>query len=231
MKKTRPSIHLSTKERIIETAGEIFGNQGFRSATIRNIATAARVNVAAVNYHFGDKEGLYRTVLKDLFGRGFVRFPPVGAFSPGQDPEAKLERFIRDMFFRLSSPEGLGGGTTGRGRLIAREFLDPTPAFEEIVDTYIKPHRDVLLSILAGICGTVPEDPRLRPCAVSILGQCVYYTFAAPMIKKVIPECVPTPDNIEKLARGVYLFSLGGIRELAGSEPDGPRVPGPAKEE
>ncbi|WP_022669414.1 CerR family C-terminal domain-containing protein [Desulfospira joergensenii] len=213
---TRQTDQMPTKERIIETAGEIFGDQGFKAATIRSIAEAAQVNVAAINYHFGDKERLYHTVLEDIFDRGFETFPSVTPLSPGQDPEKQLQRFIRDMFSRLSSQEGLGVGTTGKGRLIAREFLDPTQAFEEIVETYIKPHRDVLLSILAGICGTEADDPRLKPCAVSILGQCVYFSFAAPLIKKLMPECVLTPENLEELAHGVYLFSLGGIKQLAG---------------
>lgn len=207
---------MSTKERIMEAAARIFGDQGFKAATIRSIAKAANVNVAAINYHFGDKERLYHIVLKDIFEKGFETFPSVSPLSPGQDPEKQLKRFIRDMFFRLSSQAGWEG-TAGKGRLIAREFIDPTNAFEEVVQIYIHPHRDALLTILAGICNTTPDDPRLKPCAVSILGQCVYYAFARSLIKKVIPECAPTPDNLEKLAQGVYLFSLGGIKQLVDS--------------
>ena len=212
------SATLSTKDRIIETAGEIFGNYGFKAATIRSIARAAKVNVAAINYHFGDKEHLYRTVLLDIFSKGFETFPPVEPLAPGQDPEKQLRRFIRDMFYRLASREGWNG-LAGKGRLIAREFLDPTRAFEDILETYVKPHRDALLSIIAGLCHTHPEDPRLKPCAVSILGQCVYYAFARPVIQKMVPECSPTSENLDRLAQGVYLFSLGGIRHLAGSWP------------
>lgn len=212
---------LSTKERIMETAGEIFGNQGYRAATIRSIAKAAKVNVAAVNYHFGDKEGLYRTVLLDIFSKGFKTFPPVGPLLPGQNPEDQLRRFVKDMFYRLASREGWGG-YAGKGKLIAREFVDPTGAFEDILETYIKPHRDALLSIIAGLCNTSPEDPRLKPCAISILGQCVYYAFAAPVIRKVMPACAPAPENLDQLAHGVYLFSLGGIGRLAGAPADPP---------
>ena len=224
------SQNLSTKERIIETAGEIFGNRGFKAATIRTIARAAKVNVAAINYHFGDKETLYRTVLKSIFSQGFETFPPVGPLSPGQDPEKQLQRFIRDMFYRLSSQKGWGG-YSGRGKFIAREFVEPTHAFEDVLETYIKPHRDTLLSILAGLCNTVPDDPRLKPCAVSTLGQCVYYAFAAPVIKRVIPECAPTQENLDQLAYGVYLFSLGGIRQLAGALSEQPPGSVPGKED
>ena len=204
---------LPTKARIIEAAADIFGNQGFRTATIRNIAKAAKVNVAAINYHFGGKEGLYRTVLLDIFSNGFETFPPVGPLMPDQNPEVQLHRFIQGMFYRLTSPQGFGG-YSGKGKLIAREFVEPTGAFEDILETYIKPHRDALLSIIAGLCGSTPEDPRLKPCAVSILGQCVYYAFAAPVIRRVAPACAPTPDNLDQLAHGVYLFSLGGIKRL-----------------
>ncbi len=208
---------LPTKERIIEAAAEIFGNQGFKAATIRNIAKAAKANVAAINYHFGDKAGLYRTVLLNIFSNGFTAFPPVGPLEPGQNPEVQLQRFVKDMFYRLASPQGFGG-YSGKGKLIAREFVEPTGAFEDIFETYIKPHRDALLSIIAGLCDTHPEDPRLKPCAVSILGQCVYYAFAAPVIGRVVPACAPTPDNLDQLAHGVYLFSLGGIKSLTRRE-------------
>lgn len=205
---------LSTKERIIEAAGEIFGHRGFQAATIRSIAKAARVNVAAVNYHFGDKDNLYRTVLKDIFSKGFETFPPVGPLKQGQDPEKQLKKFIRDMFYRLISNEGWGG-SRGKGKLIAREFISTTKAFEDIVEIYIKPHRDDLLSIIAGLCGTTVQNPLINPCAVSILGQCVYYAFAEPVISKVFAECAPNQENLDRLAQGVYLFSLGGIRQFA----------------
>ena len=57
----------TTPERILEAAGEIFGREGFKAATIRRIAETANANVASINYHFRDKEGLYAAVLEHLF--------------------------------------------------------------------------------------------------------------------------------------------------------------------
>ncbi|MFZ4714290.1 MAG: TetR/AcrR family transcriptional regulator [Bacteriovoracaceae bacterium] len=59
-----------TKERIIEVATGLFADRGFEGASIREIAKIAEVNLAAVNYHFSNKQNLYHEVLRT----GFVRF-------------------------------------------------------------------------------------------------------------------------------------------------------------
>jgi AcrR family transcriptional regulator len=202
-----------TKERILEAAGEIFGTKGFKDATIRTIARDAKVNIAAINYHFRDKEGLYGAVLEEVFHLGFTRFPASMDLTAGADPQQRLKAFIRAMFYRLQSKEGWGG-IGGRGRLIARELLDPSPAFEAILDRYIKPHKDLLVAIITDIMGTDPNPEKLLPCAISIIGQCIYYAMASPVIRKISADNAPTEENLGRLAEFVWLFSLGGIAKI-----------------
>ena len=57
------------RRRILLKAGEIFAGRGYLGATIRDICQQADVNVAAVNYYFGDKEGLYQRVLEAVYAR------------------------------------------------------------------------------------------------------------------------------------------------------------------
>lgn len=203
-----------TKARILEAAGDIFGKKGFKDATIRAIALAAKVNIAAINYHFRDKEGLYGAVLEEVFRLGFTRFPATLQLGSSARPEERLQAFIRAMFYRLQSNEGWGG-LTGRGRLIARELLDPSPAFEAILDRYIKPYKELLVSILAAIMGNNPGPEKLQPCALSIFGQCLYYAVASPVIRRISADHAPTEDNLERLADFVWLFSLGGIAAIS----------------
>lgn len=204
---------ISTKERIIQVAADIFGMDGFKAATIRKIAKAANANVASINYYFRDKEGLYSEVLEELFASGFRKFPSEMGIELHSTPEERLKAFIRGMFLRLMSNDGWGG-ISGKGRLIAREFLEPTPAFDWIVDKYIRPHKDILVSILSDIAGPDVGMDRLLPCATSVISQCLYYAFATPILQKIAPDFIPLEDNLERLANHVWLFSLGGIRKI-----------------
>jgi AcrR family transcriptional regulator len=203
----------STKARILNSAGIIFGKKGFKDATIREIARAAKVNIAAINYHFRDKEGLYGAVLEDVFHTGFTRFPATLATGADADAEQRLQAFIRAMFYRLQSHEGWGG-MAGQGRLIVRELLDPSPAFEMVLDKYVKPHKDLLLTIIVDIMQTDPGPEKLMPCAISIIGQCIYYALGSTVIRKISADSVPTEDNLDQLADSVWLFSLGGITRI-----------------
>jgi AcrR family transcriptional regulator len=202
-----------TKARILKAAGDIFGKKGFKDATIRTIAQAAQVNIAAINYHFRDKEGLYGAVLEEAFRLGFTRFPATMELAPGADPQQRLHAFIKAMFYRLQSSEGWGG-FSGRGRLIARELLDPSPAFEAVLDRYIKPHKDLLVAIISAIMGNSPGPEKLLPCALSIFGQCIYYAVASPVIRRISADNAPTEENLDRLADFVWLFSLGGIAAI-----------------
>ena len=55
---------LRTRDRLIEVAAEMFADRGLEKTTVREICAAAGANVAAVNYHFGGKDGLYHAVIQ-----------------------------------------------------------------------------------------------------------------------------------------------------------------------
>jgi AcrR family transcriptional regulator len=197
----------------MDAAGQIFGRDGYKAATIRKIATAAQANVAAINYHFQDKQGLYLAVLEDTFSKGFQRFPATRDTDTDKTPEQRLRVFIQTMFHRFLSNQGWGG-ISGRGKLIAREFFEPTPAFENIVKTYIAPHKEILMSIISELSPDKGDVDKQLACAISIIGQCVYYAFATPIIQRIAPDFMPTQQNLDRLADHVFWFSLGGIQQI-----------------
>jgi len=203
----------TTPERILDSAAEIFGNEGFKSATIRRIAEAADANVAAINYHFRDKEGLYAAVLENLFSTGFSRFPADMGLGESTVPQDSLKAFIRGMLHRLLSNDGWAG-LSGPKRLIAKEFLEPTPSFESIIEKYIRPQKRILMGIIEEILGYNTSPEIVASCCLSIIGQCIYYALGAPVIKRITKHSDPTEENIEKVAHFVWQFSLGGLMQI-----------------
>src|SRR5712672_3065728 len=90
---------LETRQRLLEAAGEVFAEHGFRNATIREICEKAKANIAAVNYHFGDKEELYAAVFDYARTCAVAQFTDLT--SPGTPVEERLHTFIRAVLKRF----------------------------------------------------------------------------------------------------------------------------------
>lgn len=57
----------SARDRIMQSAANVFAEHGYKGATTRRICEDARVNLGAINYYFGSKEALFKTVIVTLF--------------------------------------------------------------------------------------------------------------------------------------------------------------------
>src|SRR2546430_7906732 len=93
--------NLQTRQRLLQAAGEIFAEQGFRVATVRDICNRAGANVAAINYHFGDKENLYAAVLRYAHGCSIQRHPPDLGIKTDSSPQHRLAAFVRSFMNRI----------------------------------------------------------------------------------------------------------------------------------
>src|SRR5687768_3719360 len=90
----------TTRERIIDAAGEIFAQRGFDSTTVRDICQAAGANVAAVNYYFGDKQRLYVEAVVRAH-RWRMQRAQLPEWSAETKPHEKLTDFITTFIRRV----------------------------------------------------------------------------------------------------------------------------------
>jgi TetR/AcrR family transcriptional regulator, regulator of cefoperazone and chloramphenicol sensitivity len=203
------------KERIMAAAVQIFGRKGFKAATVREICHAARVNLAALNYYFGNKESLYRTLVTQLLERAIERYPADMGKHSATEPAERLRLFISAMLHRLLDPGGLSG-FQNQGRLLARELADPSPVLDTLVQDHIRPQAAILEGIIAALIGPDASRDRVMRCTFSIMGQCFYYGYAWPIASRLYPP-IYTKDpndagNIEILADHIANFSLQGLK-------------------
>jgi AcrR family transcriptional regulator len=215
MAPSAPSSDSATRQRLIEAAGEVFADQGFRSATIRDICARAGANVAAVNYHFGDKERLYLSVLEHAHATSLSRYPPDLGTTGDSSPEERLRAFIRSFLLRLLDD----GVPAWLGKLMAREMIEPTPALDDLVERVMRPLFRRLVGIVEDLAGDSADPERIRLCAQSVVGQCIFYRHAQECLLRLGPEAVCGRDRIEAISEHVVRFSLAAIRGLAQDPP------------
>ncbi len=199
----------TTREKIMDAAGEVFGRRGYAAATVREICKRAGVNVAAINYYFQGKEGLYREVARDLISETFARFPVVAG--DGEiTPEQRLHTFIEATLRRLISPGGLSG-YAGKGQLVARELADPSAILDTMVEDFIRPTAMVLAEIISELLGPAASDRDVLKCQLSVIGQCFHYATGRPIITRLTGLDLSAEGVICELADHVTRFSLAAI--------------------
>ena len=216
MAATSLTTTIETRQRLLTVAAELFAEQGFNHVTVREICRVAEANLAAVNYHFRDKLGLYKEVVgmaADAMHRSKV---DVIEAAERLAPEDRLRTYIRLTLHRLLGPEE----ESWMEKLIARELMDPTPALDLIVEKGIRPTSQRMGAMVAELLGTSLEDARVWHCFLSIQAQCLFYKSGKPIAVRMSPPGFKyTPEIIDGLAHHIAEFSLAGIRAIAAQRP------------
>lgn len=197
-----------TRERLIQAAGEVFAEQGFKAATVREICARAGANVAAVNYHFGDKENLYAEALTHAQKKAIEQYPATMGLGPNPTPEDRLRAFVRAFLMRIFDPKR----PSWWGKLLSREMIEPTAALDIMIDGQIRPQAALLGKVVADVIGPSATPDDIRRCTQSIAAQCVFYHHMREVIARLFPGG-PTPaEEAEELIEHVTRFSLEGLR-------------------
>ncbi|WP_165227648.1 CerR family C-terminal domain-containing protein [Aquisphaera insulae] len=211
-----------TKARLIEAAGQEFAGKGYQHATVRAICERAGANLAAVNYHFGDKGGLYAAVLKEAHRCGrqeTEEFEGDGEADPADRLRAYVRSFLERIFIRNAPSEW-------HHQLMLRETLAPTAFSEALVREAIRPRFEYLKGLMREICPDA-DDRRLSALVFSVTGQCLYYKFAARVSEHLIGPDALRQLDVDYLADHIASFCLAAL----GRGPALGRAGGPARED
>jgi AcrR family transcriptional regulator len=213
--KAHPLWDEGTKKRLIEAAGEVFADRGFRAATIREICRRANASVSAVSYHFGDKEGLYSAVFEYAHRWAVEKYPHDWGLASGATSEERLRAFIRSFLLR-----GFGDVFPAwHGKLMARETADPSGVLTKVAETVIRPMDEYLEGIVRELLqeenpSREPDASSVRLCRMNVIGQCIFQFHARQFMQPPGSERLE-PAQIAALADRIFRFSMGGIRAIA----------------
>lgn len=199
-------MQLDTRQRLINAGAHVFAERGFQGATIQEIARRAEANIAAVNYHFGGKAGLYAEVLgQQIEAR---REPPPSLADDPDNPAAQLRAFIGWLLPRVCGP----ATQFPLGQMQLHEMAAASPVLDKVVELLVRPQLTALREIVRALLPSNASDEVVRRHTLSVIAQCVFYHHGAPVLERVFPEVLLDDAEVAALSDHIATFSLAALR-------------------
>lgn len=206
-----PATTAATRAALLQAAAAVFAERGYQLARVRDIASRAGVNLAAMNYHFGGKQKLYLAVLQSSAAERLSAFPlpDAGLATRGaaRGRERLLRLAVRNLLGRFLSTEH----SSLLPQLFVRELANPTPALQTIIDSVARPQFALLQRVVREFLGEAARPEELRRGAFSVLAQCVFYLFARPVVSQLDPGVYADAAALDRLADHIARFSAAGL--------------------
>lgn len=197
----------TTRSRIIEAAGQVFAERGYHDTTSKEICQRAGTNQAAVNYHFGSRDGLYlaviNTVMSHLLGLEYLQQVAAGDGSA----EEKLAQMIDGLVYSLIEER------SWHTRVWAREILTPSPILPTITATEAMPRIEIVLPLICELTGIAGDDPKRFYGLLGLMSPCLMLLIIDPDLPTPIQPIYARPAD--EIAAHVKHFIFSGLRSLA----------------
>lgn len=201
----------STKERLIEAAGQLFAEKGLKETTVRDICELAGANVAAVNYYFGDKEKLHEEVISYIVNR-IKELPIESILEKIDSPEDRIHEFVRIMLLHRFSPMP----SEWEGKLFAEHMIKSNGLVRSHIMERISKVQTIMIQIVAELLGPEATPEMIKLCSFSIISQFVFY-FNMHAPHSPMPDeskIEMTSEVIDTIARHIADFSVAGIKRI-----------------
>lgn len=202
---SRPAEY--TRNQILRAAVSLFAEKGFERSSVRDIVTKARVNQAAINYHFKGKEGLYSEVLKIAFERLTENSEVDAEELKSLSREQALRRFVHDQLRPLLFQDELSRYI----RMFAWESAHPSKVFRKFIATNTTSYLSAAVDIVRRFLPPNTQERAALCAAICLMGQCSVFVrnrdlFAQDPFRIAIDE-----RFVDELADLITGLAIGGL--------------------
>ena len=206
-----------TRTRILEVAEELFMQHGFEATSMRLLTSTARVNLAAVNYHFGSKDALIEALFRRrLDAMNAERVAALDALEQQAGEQALApERIIRAFIgASLRMIEDAKGGGRNFIRLLGRSYTEPARQIRALIGQLHAPAMERFKAAFAKALPEVPRDELVW--RMHFMFGTLSYTLAATDTVQLIAGCKPEDRYDARLleARLVAFLAAGLLAPL-----------------
>jgi AcrR family transcriptional regulator len=202
---TRPSE--ITRDRIIKAAERLFAERGYDDTSVRAIVAKARVNQAAINYHFSGKDGLYREVLRAGFHALTEQQIAHAEEMRAMPREKALGEFVRHQLRPLVGRDEL----TRYLRIFNWESVRPTAVYRKLLSEEAAPFMDVAMDLIRRFLPSA-DDKTLRFASIWLIGQCVVFVRNREQLANAPISLVFDDEGaLDRLADMVSHWAIAGL--------------------
>jgi len=181
------------RERLLREAARIFAEKGFDKASTREICQAAELNIAAINYHFGGKEGLYREVLLVPVREISAQF--AGLEAPDLPLKDALRQLLAAFIGLVDDPDG-----AQMMKLHLREMADPSPGYVDTMIAHIRPQYEAMCSAIARHIGLPEPDDTVHQVVSGLVAMAQDFCISRDFYLALRPSLI---DSREALLRAL----------------------------
>jgi len=206
---TRPAEY--TRHSLMKAAVALFAERGYDGTSVRAIVSKARVNQAAINYHFKGKEGLYLEVLKVAF-EGYLR---LDNFDPEKLKDMPREEALRSFLRQQLQPLVARDEVSCYIRIFAWENVRPSKALRSFVTTGASPFLASATALVRRFLPQGATDQDAMCAAIWLMGQCSVFVrnreqFSQPPFNLKFDEAF-----VDRLTDFISTLALKGLAQQA----------------
>ena len=205
---------VATKDQILDAAERLFAARGFEAASLRQLTAAAGVNLAAVHYHFGSKEGLIRAVFERRIGplneARLARLDALQARAAERGDPVELQELLEAV---LEPPIAMAQKPGGRDflALLGRMHAGAMPeVIQQMFVEQFTPVRDRLVPMLTAAAPGVPVEELLWRCHFTI--GAMAHTLTSAHALEVLSEGRCRAGDSQADLRRLVTFCAAGMR-------------------
>jgi TetR/AcrR family transcriptional regulator, regulator of cefoperazone and chloramphenicol sensitivity len=192
----------NARNRLIMAALQLFAEKGFGGASTREICEKAEANLSAIKYYFCDKAGLYRTTFTEAMCEAPTKID-VDSFT-----HLPLDDAFTLFFHEFLKPLKKGEAVRLMIKLRFRELIEPTGAWQEVIDNEIKPQSQAITALLQRYLGLATVDLDLQRLTAAIVSMAVHYYVCHDVVSTLTPELLADSDAIETLANRLTGYAV-----------------------
>lgn len=169
-----------TRRRILETALDLFGAQGYEGTSTRQIAEGAAVTLPAIQYYFGSKEGLYRAVIEDIMADTEAHMAPIvprvrAALDNPQAMPEELSALLCEMLETFVTLVTSGAQVESRRLIFARSEIEETPGLDMLHENGMRQIFNPCLGLLSRLHGKPETNQEMTCRTLALIGQVVIF--------------------------------------------------------